>query len=221
MKKLCYSILNLVYPEKCEVCGKTTYENRYICKKCEYNFLEKSIGKTRNITNTYDIIYVSRYSQIKKYMLLYKFNSKRYIGNMFITLLNKRIENLKLDFDIVTAVPLSKEKRKSRGYNQSEFIAKKIAEKYNKKYINFLYKNRNNVNQSSLNKEQRKENIKGIFTLEEKIILNKEKYKNKKILLIDDVYTTGVTIDECIKIIKEKVNCNIIVGIIAINNNKI
>lgn len=221
MNKLCYSILSLIYKENCEICSKVTNENTYICKSCINKILEKSVGKTRNIMNTYDIIYVSRYSILKKYIIKYKFNSKKYIGNMFIALCVERLKKYLNKIDIITSVPLSKEKKKKRGYNQSEYVAKKVAEKCNIKYVNFLYKNKNNINQSSLNKQERKENIKGIFSLENEIILNKEKYKNKNILLLDDVYTTGATIDECIKVIKEKVNCNIIVLIIAINNNKI
>ncbi len=82
-----------------------------------------------------------------------------------------------------------------------------------------LFKNKNNVNQSSLGIEERKENIKGIFDLVDKNL--KSILENKTLLLIDDVYTTGATIDECVKVIKSKINCNIIIGIIAMNNNKI
>ena len=211
-------IIGFIYPNICEICNRKINNENYICDECISNILQKNSGKTRNSTGNYDIIYLAKYKDIKRYIINYKFNSKKYIGKMFIKLFISRIDLLKLKFDYVISVPLSKEKKKIRGYNQSEYIAKKVAENYNKQFVDLLYKNRNNVNQSSLGKEERKENIKGIFSLNKFV---KEDLENKNILLIDDVYTTGATIDECIKIIKEKINCNIIVGIIAMNNNKI
>ena len=61
-----------------------------------------------------------------------------------------------------------------------------------------LFKNKDTTMQSKLNKEQRKENIKGVYLLK-----NEEKINNKNILLIDDIYTTGSTVNECIKTLKK------------------
>ena len=97
-------------------------------------------------------------------------------------------------------VPLSWKRRLQRGYNQSQLIAEIISNILQIKIESkILYKTKNIVPQSTLNKKDRKENIKGAFKIK-----HIEKIKNKKILIIDDIYTTGNTLNECAKMfIKE------------------
>lgn len=103
-------------------------------------------------------------------------------------------------YDIILVVPISKKREKERGYNQSELIAKEISKiisvKIEKK---ILYKVKNTKPQSTLNKQQRQENAKGAY-----IAKNTSKIENKKILIIDDIYTTGNTVSECAKMLTEK-----------------
>ena len=106
-----------------------------------------------------------------------------------------------------------KKKKNQRGYNQSELIAKEIAKKIeNIEYRNdILLKIKNTARQSSLNKEQRKENIKNAYLIKSS---NKEYILNKNILIFDDIYTTGSTANECAKMLKEAGAKNI--GILTI-----
>lgn len=110
--------------------------------------------------------------------------------------MQKSFENLK-KYDIIIIVPISKHRKKERGYNQSYLIAKEIS-KIIKIPIakKILYKIKNTVPQSSLNRKQREENAKGAYK-----IRNTTKLYNKKILLIDDIYTTGNTVNECAKVL--------------------
>jgi len=102
-------------------------------------------------------------------------------------------------YDIIISVPISKKRNKERGYNQSFLIAKEISKQLNIKIVNdCLYKNKNIIEQSKLGKEERKENIQGVYS-----ILNSEKIKNKKIVLVDDIFTTGSTANECCKMLRE------------------
>ena len=101
-----------------------------------------------------------------------------------------KIENIN-EYDIITYIPISKKRMRERGYNQSYLICKEICKKFNKKPVNIL-KKYNSEKQAQLSKEQRIDNIKGKFEL----IYNVE---NKKVLIIDDVYTTGSTMNEAIK----------------------
>ncbi len=112
---------------------------------------------------------------------------------------NKKIfQNLKC-YDTIIPVPISKKRLKNRGYNQSYLIAKEISKKTGVKLENnCLTKTKNIIEQSKLNKEQREKNIKGVYKLN-----NKQKLENKKILLFDDIYTTGSTANECCKILKQ------------------
>ena len=100
-------------------------------------------------------------------------------------------------YDIIVVVPISKKRKKERGYNQSELMLKELSNILNVKvYNNVLYKIKNTIPQSSLNKKQREENAKGVYKA-----INCNKIKNKKILLFDDIYTTGSTINECARIL--------------------
>ena len=85
-----------------------------------------------------------------------------------------------------------------RGYNQTELIAREIAKNTKLKLENkILYKQKNIVSQSELNRNNRKQNVKDAF-----IIKNSETIKNKNVLIFDDIYTTGSTLQECSRILK-------------------
>ncbi|MCI8636957.1 MAG: ComF family protein, partial [Clostridia bacterium] len=102
-------------------------------------------------------------------------------------------------YDTIIPVPISKKRRKERGYNQSELIAKEMAKNLGIEYnTDCLFKVKNIVEQSKLNKEERQKNIQGVYELHKQ-----NKLQNKKILLIDDIYTTGSTVNECCKILKQ------------------
>ena len=134
-------------------------------------------------------------------LLNYKFNDKPYIYNTFVNFLkkNEKIFIQIKKYDIIIPVPISKKRFKERGYNQSELIARKIAKYAGIKYANnVLIKTKNNIAQSLLEEQNRKENVKGVYKLN-----CSKKIKNKNILLIDDIYTTGSTVNECSKILKD------------------
>lgn len=102
-------------------------------------------------------------------------------------------------YDIIIPVPMSRKKLAQRGYNQSELIASKIS-RYSKIQLqkDIIIKVKENKTQSTLNKIQRLENIKNVYKIK-----NKQKIKAKNILLFDDIYTTGATVNECAKILKQ------------------
>ena len=97
---------------------------------------------------------------------------------------------------ILIPIPLSDKKKKKRGFNQSEEIAKIISEVTKiETDFNCIIKVKDNKSQTELTRKERIENVKNTF----KIIKN---IKNKNILLLDDVYTTGSTMEECAKTLK-------------------
>lgn len=169
----------------------------------EENLLEKE-------KNFEELIYIFKYEgQIRELIIDYKFNEKSYMYKTFVNFLlkNKKIfENIK-KYDKIIPVPISKKRYKERGYNQSLLIAKEISVqmsyKTNKRnnlelVNNCLIKTKNIIEQSKLNKEDRKQNIQGVYTLKNGSILN-----NKSILLVDDIYTTGSTVNECCRVLQQ------------------
>lgn len=114
-------------------------------------------------------------------------------------------------YDIILPVPISKKRYKQRGYNQTELIARKIRKKTDIELVtNCLYKEKNNVPQSTLNKEDRIENVKNAY-----IIKNSKIIKDKRVIIFDDIYTTGSTVNECSKLLKQNNVKEILVMTIA------
>jgi ComF family protein len=108
-------------------------------------------------------------------------------------------------------VPIHKKRLKKRGYNQSSLIAKAVAKALKVKFINnLLYKIKNTVPQSSLSEKERKLNVRRAY-----IVRNSQMIKDKIVLLIDDIYTTGATVEECSKELKEAGAKDVIVATIA------
>lgn len=203
--KIQETILNLIYPKTCGICGKIT--PNALCKKCEINLNKQSENQiTKEGTEIEDkyfneLMYIFRYEgKIRKIIIDYKFNEKSYIYVTFVNFLlkNKKIfENIK-KYDTIVPVPISPKRQKERGYNQSLLIAREIAHKTNLELMNnCLIKTKNIIEQSKLNKEDRAQNIYGVYELK-----NKQLIENKKILLIDDIYTTGSTVNECSRILR-------------------
>ena len=99
-----------------------------------------------------------------------------------------------MDFDIVTAVPMTKRRKRKRGYNQAEVLGKAVAGYSKKPYLELLKKIKETDMQHTLSKERRRYNLKDAY-----ISQQEESIKDKIILLVDDVFTTGATVNECAK----------------------
>ena len=207
----------LIFPTCCLICGKLT--NKILCNECKKELYEKAIFKVEDNKNK-DLyfekhIYIFQYKdKIRNLILDYKFNDKSYLYKIFskIIIKNEKIcGNLK-KYDIIIPVPIHKKRKKQRGYNQSDLVAKEIAHEIsNLEYENkIIEKEKNTIPQSSLNKKKRKENVKNVYK-----IINKEKIENKKIIIFDDIYTTGSTVNACAKILKQNGAKEIIILTIA------
>lgn len=196
-------IINLIYPNVCGICDKISKDD--LCKKCEIQLnniakINVDIYKNKNFSKH---LYIFKYEGIIKERLInFKFNDKIYIYKAFVNFIikNKKICRFLKNYDIIIPVPIHYRRKIKRGYNQSALIAKEISKNYNSiKYINdVLLKQKNNKPQSTKNKKEREKNVIGAY-----YIKNEYKIYNKKILLLDDIYTTGSTVNECAKALKQ------------------
>ena len=208
--KIQEKISNLLYPPICGICEKINKDG--LCPKCnlelkkqaEVNILQKEEIEENIKKEKYfeELMYIFKYEgQVRKLILDYKFNEKSYLYKTFVNFLlkNEKIfENIK-KYDKIIPVPKNKKRNKERGYNQSMLIAEEIANKTNLELVNnCLIKTKNIIEQSKLNKEDRQQNIQGVYSLQ-----NERLITNKKILLVDDIYTTGSTVNECCKILQQ------------------
>ena len=137
---------------------------------------------------------------VREKIIKYKFNENSYLYKTFakIIIKNKKVYGFLKLYDIIISVPMYKIKKSVRGYNQSELLASEIAKQMELSFEkDVLIKIKNTKVQSTLTRTQRVENVKNAF-----FVTDDTKIKDKKIILIDDIYTTGSTVNECSKILK-------------------
>ena len=199
-------LLNLIYPPVCGFCD--AINENFVCDACYKKYNELKISNIQNYAN--DPVYFDEHFYIFKYekelremIIKYKFNEKSYMYKSFAKLIYEDklfIEDFIKKYDFIISVPVHKKRYKTRGYNQSELIAKEVAKGCKKQYFKkIIEKNKNIVAQSTLDKLERVRNIKAAFSLGK----NGNLVKNMNVAIVDDVFTTGATVNECAKILKE------------------
>ena len=194
-------LLDLIYPPVCGICNKIN--KKHLCKKCEIQIKQYQINKivkSQNRNFDYQIKVLKYDELIRNKIIDYKFNEKSYLYKTFAKLIlnNEKIYSFLKKYDIMVYVPMYLKRKMQRGYNQSELLAKEIARNLEIEIqFNNLIKIKDIAKQSTLSKEQRTKNVKGAYAIK-----NVEVIKNKKVILFDDIFTTGSTADECSKVLK-------------------
>ena len=199
--KLFEEFLNVIFPHVCGFCEQI--DKNGLCKDCEKTISKMLIYKRQGYKDKFfdEHIYILDYENIRGKILEYKFNNKSYLYKTFakIILNSKKICDILKSYDIITSVPIHKKRKKERGYNQSELIAREISKNIDEIcYKDVLKKIKNNPKQSLLNEEERVFNVKNVYE-----VLDKEIIYNKRIILFDDIYTTGNTVNECSRVLKQ------------------
>ena len=200
----------MIYPPVCGFCGKL--DKNSLCNKCKIRIQKNAICKIedyRETTSFFDEhLYLFQYDgEIRNAILNFKFNEQAYIYKTFLEILknNEKICTQIKKYDIIMPIPISKKRFKQRGYNQSALIARNLAKTLNIDYKeNVLVKIKDNKPQSELGQHERSANVKDVYKL-----IEPNKIYQKRILLVDDIYTTGSTANECAKVLKEN-NANIV-----------
>lgn len=201
--KILNRAFDFIFPPVCGFCEKI--DTKYICKDCLKIVNTIALNKQDYYSNKFfkKHLYIFQYEDIiREKILKFKFENEAYLHRTFAEAILNNKENIRFieQYDYLIPVPIHKKRKKQRGYNQSELIARVISDEVKniKFQTNILKKDKNIVPQSTLNQKEREKNIKNVYK-----IVNKEKIKNKKILLLDDIYTTGSTANECSKVLIE------------------
>ena len=200
-------LLGLVFPRLCAVCGANLYyRENVVCTSCMYEFplthfadLENNMvaqlfwGRVPLMYSTSYFYYMkeSRYQNIIHHL---KYLGKQNIGLEFGKIFGTELMKTPLSStDVIVPVPLHPKKLKKRGFNQSEIIARGMAESMGKKIISsVLERIRYTESQTNRTRYERWENVEGIFRTRKPHLL-----AGKHILLVDDVVTTGSTLEAC------------------------
>lgn len=206
-------VLSMFFPDRCPYCKKVI---RYGMTECE-DCLEELYGTPRKIVTFAGIPCIAPFAyqaKVRDSLIDFKFRGNAFNAKSYAKAVCHAVEYYGLhdEFDIITFVPLSQKRKNERGFDQSELTAQYIGELLDKKVKVLLQKTRQNKNQHDLNLSERILNVKGVYAA-----VNTELIKNRNILLIDDIATTGNTLAECCRILKENGAGNIICAAIAIS----
>ena len=177
----CLSKLPTTPEHICLVCGTPITDEADYCNRCQQN-------EYKFLRNRAPLVY----DGIAKDMLYkLKFGGKRYIAKTLGAMMSDEFLKRNMQADIAVFVPMTHDEEKKRGFNQSELLAREVGERLNIPVLPALVKTRDTAAQKQLTRKEREENLKGVFSCVF------DEVKGRKILLIDDVFTTGATANEC------------------------
>lgn len=184
--KECYSHLPFVTGITCHKCGATMSGKGYVCVECKNKKTE--IDRNYAVLNYDDLV--------KSKVISFKQGGVKYIGDAFAHLMREKYDVISENIDIIIPVPLSKNRLKSRGFNQSEVLCNELTE-LNKVRTDILARPEDTPHQTGLDRKNRLSNLKGAFKVNDK-----KAVRGRSILLVDDIYTTGTTLNECASALK-------------------
>lgn len=194
------NLLSILYPNCCPGCGEIISSDKKFCNDCKAELSFIKVKQYKNKDNRFNsLISVFYYKDTAKRMISrYKFYGKKNIHKIMSEYMIREFEEnySSIDFDYITYVPMSATEYKERGFNQTKLLAKDISRKTKIKCRKLLKKTRKTKHQMSLKAKERATNLKDCFKPTEEI-------KGKKVLLVDDIKTTGTTLNECSKALRQ------------------
>jgi len=206
--------LDLIFPKKCVNCGefgsfccqkclvKIKPIETQICPKCgKISDKGKWCASCKGKSDLTGIIVSAQYRSGPTKELIHhlKYNFILDLSPILADLLIDQLIDIDLRGDIIiTSVPLHRRRQNERGFNQAEVLAKIVAKKVGYNYLSLIKRKIHKKTQVELSGKQRRENLEGIFTP-----INTENIAGKTVILVDDVSTTGTTLEECAKVLRQ------------------
>ena len=189
--KIYNEILDIIYPpeEKCIICRVDGFIG--LCPCCKSSINRATVEKDSLSYGFYGGV-------IKTLILKFKYESNFTAGYLLSNFLIEIIKEQKINADVICYVPMTKKAEKKRGFNQCEVIARNVGYNTNIPVSNCIKKIKDTKEQKTLTKEERITNLRGVFKIN-----SVKDIKNKNVILIDDIMTTGATISECKYILKK------------------
>lgn len=192
-------LLHLLFPDKCVLCRKLLEEDQTdLCPHCRSHAPDFPGAKMK-------LSFVAQWTGIWYYkddvrasLLRYKFGGRRSYASAFGRMLAMKLHRMQWDdMDLITWVPISRRRKFRRGFDQSELIARVVAQELGMPLVAATKKIRHTKPQSTMgDAAHRRANILGAYRVTDPMIL-----KGKRILLIDDIVTTGATASECSRVL--------------------
>lgn len=200
MIKLLEKLLNLIYIQPCYFCHSTRDDN-IICKRC-YNRIHFMPLSTFRDNHNCKIYACTLYDEITKKLIRdLKYHNKKQLAPLQAKIMYEYwLELNKKENFLIIPVPIHQHRKKERKYNHMDLVADELSKltgyKNNKK---FIIRTKDTKKQFNLNKTQRIQNIRNAFEINPNEIINKE----ENLLIIDDITSTGITLEEIIKLLRK------------------
>lgn len=189
-------VTHLLFPDKCLLCGKLLRSAEiHLCRHCASEAPEALILKRRIpfLAGTFALWYYEE--DVRNSLLRFKFHRQRSYAQGYGAILAMKLMDIQDQYDLITWVPVSRRRKLKRGYDQGELIVQAMCKELNLTPVRCLKKIRHNPPQSGIaSAAQRRANVLGVYKVPKPEIV-----AGKRILLLDDIITTGATISECAK----------------------
>lgn len=219
-------LLGLLFPNLCNACGASLFNGeKLICTKCLFdlpftdyhlyqeNKVMKQLWGRVPLNAAMALLYFRKGAKAQRLIHSLKYNGKTDVGILLGSMIGERLKlsSLYSDIDFIVPVPLHHQKLRSRGYNQSSFIAEGIAQTINIPFKEeILIRTVSTESQTKKNRFSRYENMKAVFKVPET-----DQITGKHILLVDDVVTTGATLESCANTLLENGALKVSIAAIA------
>ena len=202
--KLTEFFLDLLYPPKCVFCGSLLdrREKKTVCPDCRHELVIRRKGfglPTEGSCVSICFAPLQYENTVRDSLRRYKFEGKQFYASTYAEIICKAFNNGELDCDIITWVPLAKGRLWKRGYDQAKLLAEELSRRTGIPCRQTLVKRKNIRPQSSMKSAgDRIKNIRNVYRPADNCSL-----QGKKVLLVDDIVTTGATLSEAASILKK------------------
>lgn len=219
-KKVYQTVLDIVYPRTCPICGKITGKGAKICPNCRNGLIYLQEPRCKKCSkaltteeaeycydcsrteHSYDTgISVFSYNKaMRESVTAFKYHNKREYADFYVDEICNRYRNLMMTWkaDGIIPVPIHKSKLTKRGFNQATLLARGISGTTGiPVYEKYLIRTKKTTPQKELNNRERKKNLKKAF------LISDNNVKLNSVIIVDDIYTTGSTVDACAELLKE------------------
>ncbi|MBL7898922.1 MAG: ComF family protein [Crocinitomicaceae bacterium] len=223
LKFIIQSAIQAIYPENCCICGKDLIRGEsFICYSCSYDlpYIKNSQSDRQRlnalftgrveIEQVYALLNYQKGNQVQTILHTIKYKMRPRLAEHLGSQLAQQIK-AESSFDGIVPLPLHPKKERARGFNQSQAIADGMSEILNLPvWNNCVIRKTANVSQTKFSKFDRYENVRSIFS-----VVNSDQLQNKRVLLIDDVLTTGATLESCAGELLNAAKCKVSIATLA------
>ena len=207
-----------LYPEKCVLCGAILEQEELdLCRKCRVEAPVCPISKIKYpFIDQWTALWYYE-SDVRRSLLRYKFHNRRNYASAYGRMLAMKLQKEdRDDFDVLTWIPISQKRLRKRGFDQVELLAEKVGAELGIEPVCTLRKVRHNRQQSVIaGQAQRRANVLGAYEA-----VNAARFAGKKVLLLDDIVTTGATAGECARVLLTAGAKEVHLAVVATANHK-